>query len=135
MSKKVQLKDSSGNIYPKTRDVYSTSEVKTDKIWIDGKHIYRKVFTYTNIGISKDVTLQATIANDINSISVIRFDFYFKLGGNDELRPFPTLASNGTALLQARWNNNKILFTGTDSWGAQTNRTLIAIIEYTKTTD
>lgn len=33
------------------QDVYSTNEVKTNKIWIDGKPIYRKVFTgYTTTG-------------------------------------------------------------------------------------
>ena len=46
MSKLVQLKDSEGNIYPKIRDVYSYSEIKTNKIYIDenGKewNIYRK---------------------------------------------------------------------------------------------
>jgi hypothetical protein len=29
------------------RDEYSTDEVKTNKVWIDGKAVYRKVFTFT----------------------------------------------------------------------------------------
>lgn len=33
-------------------EIYSTTEVKTNKVWIDGKPIYRKVLDITNIGVS-----------------------------------------------------------------------------------
>lgn len=33
----------------KDAEVYSTSEVKTNKVWIDGKPIYRKSFIITSI--------------------------------------------------------------------------------------
>lgn len=34
-------------------DIYSTTETKTNKIWIDGKPIYRKCFTGTEIALSQ----------------------------------------------------------------------------------
>ena len=38
-------------------DIYSTSEVKTNKVWTDGKPIYRKVRAITFTDSSKQVAL------------------------------------------------------------------------------
>lgn len=112
------------------KDIYSTKEVKTNKTWND-KPVYRRVFMYNNIALNSSTQLDAVIDNlDF----IFKADFYYKLS-QSEIRPFPTLASNGTSLLQARWSGNKIQFTGSDSWTAGSNRYVIAIIEYTKTTD
>lgn len=46
-----------------TPDYYSTSEVKTNKVWIDGKPIYRRVLV-VNQTISSDTTIPSTIPND-----------------------------------------------------------------------
>ncbi len=32
-----------------SNEIYSTEEVRTNKVWIDGKPIYRKVFEFTNL--------------------------------------------------------------------------------------
>ena len=37
------------------QDIYSETEVKTNKVWIDGKPIYKKVINYTTVG-QKDIT-------------------------------------------------------------------------------
>ena len=48
-------------------DVYSTSEVKTNKVWIDNKPIYRTVLSSTtNAGSSGDTTITTTLANVIS---------------------------------------------------------------------
>lgn len=107
---------------------YSTSEINTGKIWIDGKLIYRKVFIYNNTAISSSTSLSAPISG---YDSLIKTDFYFREETNI-MRPFPTIASGGQPL-GARWQNNNIQFSGTDSWSAKTTRYIIGIIEYTKT--
>lgn len=32
-------------------DIYSTAEIKTNKLWVDGKIVYRKSFTFTSTAI------------------------------------------------------------------------------------
>lgn len=41
----IESTDLDGQYLPVDEDIYSTTETKTNKIWIDGKDIYRKVFT------------------------------------------------------------------------------------------
>ena len=50
-----------------TKDVYSTSEVKTNKTWIDGKPIYRKVIQFNGLsGTSvNNISLGLTNASEI----------------------------------------------------------------------
>lgn len=50
-------------------DVYSTSEVKTNKVWINGKPIYRKVIQTT-----VDNNINATIAYNINNVDYAWID-------------------------------------------------------------
>lgn len=71
MSKLVQLKDTDGNVFPKTIDKYITTKtVKTNKI-LDGKPVYRSYIeishpspgdnTYThNLNIDKIVSIDAS---------------------------------------------------------------------------
>lgn len=54
-------------------DIYSTSEVKTNKVWIDGKPIYRKVFNRTN-------TNSFVIASDLETIVNIYGNFVYATG-------------------------------------------------------
>lgn len=60
-------------------DVYSTQEVNTGKVWIDGKQIYRKVFTATIPTITHDYTQYTVITIDISSINC---DFVVNWEGN-----------------------------------------------------
>lgn len=53
----------------KDAEVYSTSEIKTNKKWIDGKPIYRKTFTGTT---ENDGTTLITSEFNDNSITLIK---------------------------------------------------------------
>lgn len=48
---------------PSYEHIYSTSEVKTNKKWIDGKPIYRKTFTDTYPSSSTTASVAHSIAN------------------------------------------------------------------------
>ena len=50
-------------------DEYSTSEVKTNKVWIDGKPIYRKTFYDSNNGISNTTHLDVPYIDAIITYS------------------------------------------------------------------
>lgn len=115
---------------------YSTSEVDTGKKWIDGKPIYRKVFTYSNVAIANNTSLEAIITSDPTKIDIVKMEGVFKhaTGTNRETRPFPTIAGDGKPL-QIRWSNNYIKFSGTDTWSSGSDRDIYVIIEYTKSTD
>ena len=117
-------------------EVYSSTETKTNKVWIDGKPIYRKVFTYSNVAITNNTSLEAIITSDPTKIDIVKMEGIFKhaTGTNRETRPFPTIASDGKPL-QIRWSNNYIKFSGTDTWSSGSDRDIYVIIEYTKSTD
>ena len=110
-------------------DVYSTSEVKTNKVWIDGKPIYRKVvetsftgtqvsktYTLSNLGLSSVSTF--TKLKSISNHDPIEEDYY--AGTNDYVRTF----INNTGL-------NIVIGSSYPTKPV----TIYTIVEYTKTTD
>lgn len=107
---------------------YSTDEIKTGEIWIDGKSIYRKVFTGS----------MPTILNDWNSIGTIQnVDKVIKASGN--------LIENNNSYYNlfyyeyCAWYMDKSQSTFNllpkISWAISYDKTYIIIVEYTKTTD
>ena len=50
-------------------DVYSTKEVKTNKVWIDGKPIYRKVIKDINVASNMSETISTGLSN-VNVINI-----------------------------------------------------------------
>lgn len=104
-------------------EVYSISEVKTNKVWIDGKPIYRKVINTGACSLS--TTLTSFRINIPNIESVIDINFMYELNG----------------LYYKVWNlkelqvdiNDNTLNVSTTASANFTNSK--AIIEYTKTTD
>ena len=97
----------SGNNPPEYSDIYSTAEIMTNKIWIDGKPIYRRTFEFTAtadnqhatilpsgataiscqaIGIRKDgrkITLPYIPADNFGYISTVYMwedEYYFRAG-------------------------------------------------------
>lgn len=104
-------------------DVYSTTETKTNKVWVDGKPIYRKVLTFTT----------TTSGNDAN----------VSIGSNIEniINVYGTL-SNGMLLNSAyldktigvRYSSNRLYITHNDN-NLFGNKTGFVVVEYTKTTD
>ena len=107
-------------------DAYSTTEVKTNKVWIDGKPIYRKVINFGalpntdikqvehNISNIGQVTMITPVAfNGTTNYDMIPYSF-----GNSEVRCVVT-----TTQISIRTNSN---------WSGAT---AVVVIEYTKTTD
>lgn len=106
-------------------DVYSTEEVKTNKVWIDGRPIYRLV-TETTVG-SKDGTLFKFTGNE-NVNEYISVKVMETWGGMTRL-PLPTYASSSDYSI-AFGTDGGIMIKTTHS-----NRRKIIIVEYTKKTD
>lgn len=100
-------------------EVYSTNEIKTNEVWIDGKPIYRKVITISNIGTSFDTTISDVDNLFFNDKSRISWDF----------------SSISYPIDRARFSftkqTNRITADNEDvaTWNA------VLVLEYTKTTD
>ena len=111
------------------QDVYSTEEVKTNKVWVDGKPIYRKVFLGTSIG-----TINISSLN-IEEGFIDTTHSYVFWGRYTPVQLTTTSASNvGSYMAGAYINNNRTSLT--IEAGSSINITkYIITLEYTKTTD
>ena len=109
-------------------DSYSTSEIKTNKIWIDGKPIYSKVIDLGTLpnGTSKNV------AHNISNLGTVIRLSAMTVGDNRFVIP-ETRNQTYPEYQVGLWCNstNIVIETGTD----RTNTSAFAIIEYTKTTE
>lgn len=105
-------------------DVYSTSETKTNKVWTDGKPIYRKVISFTT---------PSTNNSDFTIGSLSNVDEVISLKGIvDNGLPIPC-DWNNTYSIAIRFSSGTI--TGRLVWDSYINKNGFIIIEYTKTTD
>ena len=114
--------------YVNEMDKYSTTETKTNKVWIDGKPIYRKVIekTYSSNMVIGDNSFNHNISN-INEI--INYDTIFILGWDTNTYTSESyLAKNNIGV---RINKTQIVIESGQAW----NGTFKFIVEYTKTTD
>ena len=105
---------------------YSTTEVKTNMTWIDGKPIYRKVFSLTSPPSTTDVSTAHGISN---LDKVVKSFGQFYDGGNYNPIPWTASASNFKCYYYVTSTNIALHF---DYWFS---RDVIIILEYTKTTD
>lgn len=115
----------------KDGEVYSTTETKTNGVWAN-KPIYRKIFE-TNASSSTDLTLGAI--NDVDMcwvaeksqtiISTTNINYYVPVSTYEENNNFSKF------YIQKGLNN-----TATIKWvGSPITGKIIAVVEYTKTTD
>ena len=104
-----------------TKDIYSLNEVKTNKVFIDGKNIYRKVIEFS-VGSSSATTY--SISNEVDKAWVDLGNSWTTWGGN-RTYPLPRQLS------EYYINNSKQLELKATS-GTQSG---IVTVEYTKTTD
>lgn len=123
-------------INPKLVDgIYSTSEVDTGKLWIDGKPIYRKVLYFSNsTNIYNGGKFNANITNGErvwvvnawyqNPNDTATIPMNYNLGGSNYLRTHVLNSSTGQIEINASSN-----FT------SSTQRNVYIILEYTKTTN
>lgn len=105
---------------------YSTEEVNTGKKWIDGKPIYRRVFTATSAPSDNSL---GTIANLDTPIKLEVFARN-NADGNWFPRAYGIYQSSGNP--QSQIDANGRVFFEVHSY---TVNKIIAIVEYTKTTD
>lgn len=120
--------DDIDEINEKIVDRYSTDEIKTNKVWVDGKPIYRKVFIRENI------------ANNDNEDIALTFDSIISLDGivewNNSTTKHPltwisAFISTATERSDITTGTNNIRFRNRTGQTVKIN----VIVEYTKTTD
>ena len=56
-------------------DVYSENETKTNKIWIDGKPIYRKVFKFDKTGFNSNIDIKSGIDDLVNIRVMVQAEY------------------------------------------------------------
>lgn len=113
-------------------EVYSTTEVKTNSVWIDGKPIYRKVIDIGNLPNNSSKSIATGI--DFNYATLVKLYGFAKFSSNNICFPLP-LASPAVLgyaiMINVDNSNNVVVSTGTD----RSSYSGYVIIEYTKTTD
>ena len=112
----------------KNGEIYSTTEVKTNKVWIDGKPIYRRIYQKTSTAATENI--------DIDDWNVDFVCLFVPLLYDSTNRQFDTnyyVSSNDYLRALTRLYNNK--FTITVQRGNANSKVLTIIMEYTKTTD
>lgn len=109
-------------------ETYSTNEVKTNKIWIDGKPIYRKVINST---CPSEVSTWKTISSNLNADEILSYTGYIEFSTSEH-----KLLALGTAqftYFQLNKTSNELQISTNDS--GFFGKPIKVIIEYTKTTD
>ena len=120
---------SSRKINEEIKEVYSTDEVKTNKIWIDGKPVYRKVATQT---ITTPGSLNAIDGFDISLIDNIISIYGSIRQPSGTITPISYYVNESdAAFIYMSKSNNAFILNG-KQFGIGD---VILIVEYTKTTD
>ena len=114
-------------------EIYSTDEVKTNRVWIDGKTIYTKVIAKNNFKIEQGIEIQHGITN-IDIVLPTTCGGIWDAGVS-KLIPFTTTSNSNGKNLGMKPGKNSITFEGDENWSASTNRTIYIMMEYTKTID
>jgi hypothetical protein len=110
-------------------EMYSTSEIKTNKIWIDGKPIYRKVYNTTTVAGNNNISI-SNISSNIESI--IKMDgFIIQSSGNITSLSYYYTSNDWCNLYYSANSDNIIIRCGTTASFGNT----YLIVEYTKTND
>ncbi len=118
----------SGGSIIKTEQVgYNTTETVTEKRWIDGKPIYRKVLTYTPTAINTDYTINNTITSS-NSLLINSQIITDQAGG---LYDKNASTNGGRNYIGTHQNGVYFSILNADSVG----KTHYIVLEYTKTSD
>lgn len=110
------------------KEIYSTEEQVIGK-WIDGKPIYRKVFTGTTNGSDNTIITKTTLNIDkLTNSSGILYNsaVQINIGKSESIGN-----TNGNTRVWIN-NGNVVLTVGSD---LTTGFSYIAVLEYTKTTD
>lgn len=125
--KAVNIKDTS--VTEENKEVYSTDEVKTNKVWIDGKPIYRKVITQTITTPSSENIISDFDTSLINTM----ISFYGSIkqtSGTQAPISYYDSENDGAFVYMSKLHNRFVFNAKTAGVGD-----VILIVEYTKTTD
>ena len=115
-------------------DEYSTSEIKTNKMWINGKPIYRKVITTT-----QEVINDTTISHGISNVDLIYIEKAFIINSSNNgiswTLPINLYGTTTTTIdkIGVSVDKSKVLFKCDSTWSNSWNK--VIVLEYTKTTD
>lgn len=118
------------NIENAIKETYSTTEVKTNKIWVDGKLIYRKAIPITMQSSAEQKNYDIGIS-DLNSIC----NFYGIIyNQTNSTRPLPFIDANDITnnIRMDIQNGTTLIITTGVGWSGYTG---YVVIEYTKTTE
>jgi hypothetical protein len=111
-------------------EVYSTTEVKTNNVWINGKPIYRKVIQYTSALSGGNNSIPHGISNFDELVSLSGYTkystSYYLMGAYESANNFINASIVSSTTISVR--------VGT-GWGGSFTNGCTFIIEYTKTTD
>ena len=122
---------SSKAVYNAIEDTYLETEVSTNKTWINGERIYRKVFVKTTFA-DFDTGLSG-VADDI-----IKLDVLFKQTSTNDWRSIPWLYASGTNMGGGTWAGGVYYKNSDGNIKFQVGNSLkdisklIVIMEYTK---
>src|SRR5574344_152619 len=108
-------------------DVYSTEETLTNKVWIDGKPIYRKVFEVASLPNNTQTNYSHGIVNADSFVTVRGIAKSTTLA-----LPIPFVERNGTTNIQI-WIQSAAFYISTNYDSSSYAGTII--LEYTNTTD
>ena len=113
-------------------ETYSTNEVKTNKVWIDGKPIYRKVLIFPE-GTGQTTPRNYALSDfgiDNNEEIYITNPSYYSFTGTSRRYPFPYNDGNAFACYVDGYNLTIQL-----GYIDIANAKVVITLEYTKTTD
>lgn len=111
-------------------EIYSTNEIKTNGVWIDGKPIYRRVISFGAL------PLNSTKSEDVSSWNIDRLIHLYGSTQNPtsgNVRPLLFTGNQSAVVRIDKQANNIRLITYDTTWNGYTNTEVI--VEYTKTTD
>lgn len=111
------------------KDTYSTTETKTNKVWINGKPIYRKVIDFGALPNATEKTVNTSISNGED---LVRYSCLGVTSGGTYLQiPYASLNSLSDQIHCNVKLSQITITTGID----RSTSTAKVIMEYTKTTD
>lgn len=112
-----------------TKELFSTDEIKTNKVWIDGKPIYKKVITQTITTPNRFIPIGDFDISLIDSLISIYGSIKQSLGNITPIS-FYNNANDGAFVCMSKEDNRFVLYARESGVGD-----VILIVEYTKTTD
>ena len=119
-------------------DYYSTTEIKTNKVWIDGKPIYRKVYPVTITEPTSSAKIVITLDNSINkdNAKIIAHGGYLEPGTSSDnyIKGIPYIYKDNdtVASITCAISSSGILMIYSN---INPGNTGYVWVEYTKTTD